>query len=240
MILITDKDGQKIVEVKGPKNAGINRANWNLRYGAPDIPELDRTARGRGPLVLPGQYNVTLKVGDLEMTKILIVAEDSRVDISSADRKAQHDALIDLHYLNPYVAAAAKAIDDLNKQLQNVQKTLNKVNDVPEVITEHIKAMSGDLKELKTKISGDPSLGSRGRRSSIQGVLSMLESAIGGYSEAPSSRQLQRIEEKRNELETLIERINKIIQSDIPRLNELLIANDIPHVFPVKIIKFKK
>jgi flagellar biosynthesis chaperone FliJ len=179
-------------------------------------------------------------VGDLEMTKALVVADDPRIDISSADRKAQHDALIDLHYLNPYVTAASKAVDDLNKQLENVQKTLKKVSDVPEVITEHIKTMSGELKELKTKISGDPSLGTRGRRSSVQGVLSMLGSAIGGYSEAPTSRQLQRIEEKRSELRTLIDRINKIIQSDIPRLNELLIGNDIPHVFPVKIIKFKQ
>jgi len=240
VILITTDSGQKIIEIKGPKNVGISRANWDLRYGAPDIPELGRTRRGRGPLVLPGKYNVTLKVGDMEMTKVLHVAEDPRIDISLAERKAQHDALIDLHYLNPYVTAAVKAVDDLNKQLENVQKTLKKVKDVPEAITEHIKTMSKDLKELKTKLAGDPSLGFSGRQYSIQGSLSMIGNAIGGYSEAPSSRQLQRIEEKRKELKTSIERINQITQSDIPRLNELLITNNIPHVFPVKIIKFKQ
>lgn len=46
---ITDKEGQKVNEIKGPKNAGIGRVNWDLRYGAPDIPELGRTRRGRGP-----------------------------------------------------------------------------------------------------------------------------------------------------------------------------------------------
>jgi len=128
----------------------------------------------------------------------------------------------------------------LNKQLDNVQKTLKKVTEVPEAITDHIKSMSGDLKEIKTKLIGDPSLGFSGRQSSIQGSLSMIVNAIGGYSEAPTSRQLKQIEKKRDELKTLIEKINKIIQTDIPRLNELLIANKIPYVFPVKIIKFNK
>jgi len=161
VFVITDKEGQKVNKIKSPKNAGISRVNWDLRYGAPDIPELGRTRRGRGPLVLPGEYNVTLKVEDQEMTKIL-------------------------------------------------------------------------------KVAGDPELGFSRRQFSVQGGLSMIGSAIEGYSEAPKERQLQQIEEKQQELKTLIERINKIIQENIPRLNELLIANEIPHVFPVKIIKFKQ
>ena len=68
----------------------------------------------------------------------------------------------------------------------------------------------------------------------------MIGSAIGGYSEAPTERQLQKIEEKQQELETLIQRINKVIQENIPQLNELLITNKIPHVFPAKVIKFNK
>jgi len=83
-------------------------------------------------------------------------------------------------------------------------------------------------------------LGFSGRQFSVQGGLSMIGRTIGGYSEAPTERQLQQIEEKQQELKTLIERINKIIQENIPHLNELLIANEIPHVFPVKIIKFNQ
>jgi photosystem II stability/assembly factor-like uncharacterized protein len=237
---ITNKEGQKVIELKGPKNAGINRVSWDLRYGAPDIPELGRTRRGRGPLVLPGEYNVTLKVGDQEMTKILKVDEDPRIEISVADRKAQHDALIRLHYLYPYVTAAIKAVDDLDKELDKVQKTLKKVTEVPTSITKHVEDTKTELKDIKKKLSGDPDLGFRGRQFSVQGGLSIIGNAIGGYSEAPTERQLQKIEEKQRELEILIQRINKVIQENIPQLNEMLIANKIPHVFPAKIIKFNK
>jgi hypothetical protein len=240
VLVITDKEGQKVNEIKGPKNAGISRVNWDLRYGAPDIPELGRTRRGRGPLVLPGEYNVTLKVGDQEMTKILKVADDPRIEISFADRKAQHDALVKLQYLYPYVMAATKAVGDLEKELEKVQKTLKKVTEVPESIKELMETTTKELGEIKIKLAGDPELGFSGRQFSVQGGLSMIGSAIGGYSEAPTERRLQQIEEKQQELKTLIERINKIIQENIPRLNELLIANEIPHVFPVKIIKFKQ
>ena len=130
VFIITNKEGQKVIELKGPKNAGINRVSWDLRYGAPDIPELGRTRRGRGPLVLPGEYNVTLVVEDQEMTKILKVDEDPRIDISFEDRKAQHDALIRLHYLNPYVTAATMAVDDLGEELDRVQKTLKNARQV--------------------------------------------------------------------------------------------------------------
>ncbi len=239
VLVITNTRGQKVKEIKGPKSAGISRVNWDLRYGAPDIPDLGRTRRGRGPLVLPGEYNVMLKVGDQEMTKTVKVADDPRIEISFEERKAQHDVLVKLYNLYPYVSAADKAVGDLNKELDKVRKTLKKVADVPESITDYIETTAKELKEIKIRLTGDPELGFRGRSFSIQGGLSALGNAIGGYSEAPTERQLGRMEEKRKELKTLIDRINTVVQKNIPRLNELLTANKIPHVFPVKTIKFK-
>jgi len=148
--------------------------------------------------------------------------------------------LVKLQYLSPYVMASTKAVGDLEKELEKVQKTLKKVTEVPESIKEHMETTTKELGEIKIKLAGDPELGFSGRQFSVQGGLSLISRAIGGYSEAPTERRLQQIEEKQQELKTLIERINKIIQENIPRLNELLIANKIPHVFPVKIIKFNQ
>jgi hypothetical protein len=238
VLVITNTEGQKVKEIKGPKNAGISRVSWDLRYGAPEIPELGRTRRGRGPLVLPAEYNVKLKVDDQEMTKTIKVADDPRIEISFEERKAQHDTLVKLQNLYPYVAAATKAVGDLEKEMDNVQKTLKKVAEVPESIKELIETTTEELGEIKIKLAGDPELGFRGRQFSIQGGLSMVGRAIERYSEAPTDKQLQQIAEKQQELKTQIDRINNIIQENLPRLNELLVANEIPHVFPVKIIKF--
>ena len=66
----------------------------------------------------------------------------------------------------------------------------------------------------------------------------MLGEAIGGYTAAPTDRQIQKIEEKKQELGGLIQRINKIIEESIPRLNKQLNENNIPHMLPGKTIKF--
>jgi photosystem II stability/assembly factor-like uncharacterized protein len=237
VIAVTNKEGQKVRELKGPKNAGIGRINWDLRYGAPDVPGMGQR-RAQGPYVLPGEYNITLKVNGEETTKALKVEEDPRIEISFEERKAQHDALVKLHYLYPYVSAASKAIENLNKELDKVQKTLKKVSDAPQTLSQQIEATIKDLKEMKTKLSGDPELGFRGMRFSVQGGLFMLGRAIEGYTAAPSARQLQQIEEKKQALDVLIQSINKIIEEDMPRLNRLLNENNIPHMFPGKTIKF--
>jgi photosystem II stability/assembly factor-like uncharacterized protein/prefoldin subunit 5 len=234
---ITNKEGLEVKEFKGPKDGGINRISWDLRYGAPDIPEMGRRS-ALGPLVLPGEYNVILKVGDEEANKTLNVEEDPRIEVSFRDRKAQHDALLELHHLYPYVSAASRTVESLNKELDKVQKTLKKISDVLEKISQQIEAMDKDLKEIKIKLTGDPDLGFRARRFSVQGGLFLLGEAIASYTAAPTDRQIQQIQEKKDELSGLIQRINKIIEEGIPRLNKLLNENNIPHMLPGKTIKF--
>ena len=65
----------------------------------------------------------------------------------------------------------------------------------------------------------------------------MLGRSIGGYTGAPSERQVQQISKDSEELKALIERINKIIEVDIPELNKLMNENNIPRIFPPKKIK---
>jgi len=238
VIIITNREGQKVRELKGPNRAGINRITWDLTYGAPDMPQAGQRFQARGPLVLPGEYTVTLKAGGHEWTKTLKVSEDPRIEISFEDRKAQHDALVELYNLYPYIQAASRAVNDLEKQLGEVKKTLKKVSGVPEEISREIEASTKELADVKTKLLGDPTRGFSGMRFSVRGALFMLGREIGGYTEAPSPRQLERIEGKKGELKELIQRINKVIQEDIPRLNRMLNENNIPHLFPGKVIKF--
>jgi len=103
-IAIQDSAGQQIRELKGPKDAGIHRIGWDLRYEPPEAPAGERVSprfRARGPFVLPGEYKVTLKTASKEMTKTVKVEGDQRIDISLEDRKAQHDALLSIHKLSP-------------------------------------------------------------------------------------------------------------------------------------------
>jgi hypothetical protein len=239
-IAVHDSQGREIRELNGQKNAGINRLTWDLRYGPPDVPSdegISRRFRARGPFVLPGEYKVTLKTASQEMTKIVKVEGDQRIDISFEDRKAQHDALMSIHNLYPAVSAASRASDSIRREIKKQESALKKIPDIPEAIHESIKAISKEIDDIRLKLVGDPSLGFRGMRFSVRGRFFMLGRSVGGYTGAPSEHDIQQIRKNSDELKTLIGRINKIIEVDIPKLNELMNKNNIPRIFVGEKIK---
>jgi hypothetical protein len=241
-IIIKDSAGKQIAGLKGTNNAGINRITWNLRYIPPE-PEDEEAAsrrfRVRGPFVLPGEYSVTLKTARQEMTKTVEVEGDPRIDVSFADRKAQHDALLIVYELTPLMSTATRTLSSIKGEIQRVRGDLSKVPDAPEIVVEEIKAVSKKLDDIQVKLAGDPRLGWRGMRASVRGRLSMVGRAIGGFTGAPSEQQVQQLRKESVELKTLIERINTIIEVDVPKLNKLMNENNIPRIFVGRIIKIK-
>ncbi|MGH9524419.1 MAG: WD40/YVTN/BNR-like repeat-containing protein, partial [Terriglobales bacterium] len=81
-------------------NAGHHRWLWNLRYAAPPSLELSydlNAAYGvpldglpRGPIALPGKYEVRLIAGGQTYTQTLTLAPDPRVKATPADLGQQH------------------------------------------------------------------------------------------------------------------------------------------------------
>jgi photosystem II stability/assembly factor-like uncharacterized protein len=82
-----------------PKNAGGNRANWDLRYDAPPAfshsfeinanPGLTPTSP-EGPVALPGIYTVKLTVDGRTYTQTVTVRSDPRSPATAAGLRAQH------------------------------------------------------------------------------------------------------------------------------------------------------
>ncbi len=98
-LAILDASGQEVAKVQGSRNAGVNRAIWNLRYAAlPAPPPGEESGRRRaalpGPLVMPGEYTVRLTAGGRTLDQKVQVAEDPRLHVTAADRKAWTDALL--------------------------------------------------------------------------------------------------------------------------------------------------
>jgi hypothetical protein len=65
-IAISDIKGERIALVKGPSDAGLNRAFWNMRAGSTESGG-GRGGGGRGsfagPLLPPGEYRITVSAG---------------------------------------------------------------------------------------------------------------------------------------------------------------------------------
>jgi hypothetical protein len=239
-IVIADSEGKTIRELKGAKEAGIHRIAWDLRYPPPAAAETGAMARFRGsmaPYVLPGEYRVTLVAEGVEAAKTLKVEGDPRIDVSLAERKAQHDALMRLYKLTPLLTQAQSTLDTLQKQLRDAEGTLKKVPAAPAQLAEAVKAALKEIDDIRKELAGDPSAGFQAMMFTIRGRLLFVGRSISGYTGAPSERQVKEIDVNEKKLMALIGRINKIIDQDIPRLNQLMNENNIPHLLPVPKIK---
>jgi photosystem II stability/assembly factor-like uncharacterized protein len=118
-----------------PKNAGMNRFVWDLRYPPPDAIRhsypisatyMDTHAEPRGPFVVPARYEVRLTVDGKTYSQRLTVAMDPRVSVTEAALQQQFDlgqkidSLITLSY--GYHDQAAK----FQSQVADRQATLQK------------------------------------------------------------------------------------------------------------------
>ena len=235
-MLNRDSNGKKIRELHGTEKAGINRITWELRYDFPAPPPPAKPEMNHGPSVLPGKYQVTLKAAGQEMTKTVQIEGDPKIDISLEERKTQHDALISIYKLNPGISAVSESSDSIKKDIKKLKENLKKVPDIPDVIYQQIESITKEIDNIRAKLLGDPKL-NQGRRFSIRGQLNRISRSIEGYTEAPSEREIQQIKKNFEEFKALVERINKIIEVDIPNLNKLLNEKNIPRLFPGKVIK---
>ncbi|MEL6391006.1 MAG: glycosyl hydrolase, partial [Bacteroidota bacterium] len=65
LLSISDMAGNVIRRIKAPATKGMHRANWDLRYPAPEVARLESSDSGDGPrgmLAAPGKYTVDLAV----------------------------------------------------------------------------------------------------------------------------------------------------------------------------------
>jgi len=90
-------DGQPPLVVR----IGLNRHVWNMRRaGAVRVLEdgsLKPWHREDGPLVLPGQYQVRLTVGDREFTQTFDILPDPRLGDRTVELTAQHEFLLTIY-----------------------------------------------------------------------------------------------------------------------------------------------
>ncbi len=138
-----------------PKAAGVNRFAWDLRYPAPlslpygyngellayteytladhAIAEQTPRVQPQGPLVVPGNYTLELRVGDKMLRQPLTIELDPRVHALPSDLAEQLD-------LAQQITRGMKASYDAYQQVAAVRKEL----------TERQKSLTGEgLKQAK-------------------------------------------------------------------------------------------
>ncbi len=111
-------------------HAGLNRFVWDLHYSPPPseshgysmaVANLHSTMVPEGPLVLPGEYRVTLKVDGHSYSQPLKVVMDPRVHVAEAALRDQLTLAIGVWNTMSDANALRISIDSLKSQLVNVK-----------------------------------------------------------------------------------------------------------------------
>jgi len=214
--------------------AGMNRFVWNMRYPDAELVPGAILWAGRttAPLAVPGKYQVRLTVGEKVKTQALEWKKDPRLLTTQEDFQEQFDFMIKVRDKTTEVNRAVNKLRAVKKQINDL---LNKIKDFhgAEQIVKAGKEINKKLKEVeevliqsKSKSGQDPLNYPILLDDKIAGVASVVASADSRPTDQ-SYEVFKELSEKANEQ---ILKLKKILESDIPAFNKLVLEAGIPAI----------
>jgi photosystem II stability/assembly factor-like uncharacterized protein len=133
VVTVTDSAGKPVASFHAPGKAGINVASWNMRYAGVELPKAlreeerpDESDAPKGPLALPGSYQVKVEANGHSATQTLQVAADPRVNPPMDVQRAAFDTAM---RLRGEAAADVAMIGRSYAMMQALDKVLDSTKD---------------------------------------------------------------------------------------------------------------
>ncbi|MCA1583414.1 MAG: hypothetical protein LC791_01115 [Acidobacteria bacterium] len=236
-LAVRDSAGALVRELKGSAQAGINRVVWDLRAAAPE-----GVTGGRGPFVLPGQYQVRLTAGASEQSASLQVDADPALPVSEAERRARFDFLTTLNELRGHIEGTFSIIESVSKQIESLQQQpANPGSPSPRPdLPASLPKVTEAVRTLRQKLVGgarggsDEEGGSSG--ASLRGAASGLFGEIDGSGvqqgsmTGPTRVQQARLAGVSADFAAARAEWNRIVTADMARLNAELKKLNAPEI----------
>ena len=194
---------------------------------------------GRGPMVDPGDYTVTIAALGKTSTKSITVDEDPRITLSAADRTKRRQALTRLYGMSKEADNGRRRVVAIRTSLTNLTDSWNRPN-APKVPDEIKKAATDLLAKVKEvaavfETERQGALGAAGPPLTytpppVPQKIGRLMGSIDGYSAAPTARQMSDLDQASAELEPALAAVNKLVNEDLPRLNKMMADAGVPYV----------
>ncbi|MEW6320668.1 MAG: glycosyl hydrolase [Acidobacteriota bacterium] len=220
---------------------GVNRVYWDLRHEPlPAIQGLPQGGGGfggggnNGPVVLPGEYRVTLTVDGRDAgTKTLRVTGDPDIQITDADRKVWHDTALALHALQRTANDAANLVRQLGEQYRTVEGLLKSAAGAPAEARTAVEAAGKQLAELRRQLGvpapGQPAAGGGGggfggQQQNVRGRIGQTKGQVMASTSLPTEQQTRIAGELREDLAKVVQAVNDAIAA-MPALYDKLGAS---------------
>jgi photosystem II stability/assembly factor-like uncharacterized protein len=252
-LVVKDAAGATVRTLRGSATKeglaqGVNTVAWDLRLepiplppeepapGAPPATSPPAENGTPGPLVLPGEYQVSLLVNGKPAgagTRVTVLGEPD-LQIADADRRARYDALKEIQSLRNQVQQAGVALRKTSDQLGQVKAAIKDTAAVPAGIRAALDSTNAELDSLKKKIGvgadfSSPDFDFNEFRKNLGFRFGDVGGNIDASTTPPTEDQLRQLGELRQEVPGVIARVNAFL-ARLPALYKQLADAG---VFPV-------
>lgn len=215
---------------------GVNRFLWDLRYSGSTRVLGNKLASeaNKGPLVVPGTYEVRLVVGgaDDETTTLsqpFEVINDPRVDVSQEDLERQLEALL---AIRDKVSEAHEAVNTARSVTTQLDAWLAR-SDLSEEARTAADALKGTLLEIDSDLirpgKHDDMFGGQ-TPARLNEKLSSLISVIASADAPPTNQSLELSAEYSAEIDVRLDKLKSALAEDLEVFNAAMAAADLPAV----------
>jgi hypothetical protein len=229
-----DKKPEKEIKAE----VGLNRFIWDLHYQSANrvsgyyLWEYGEGAKG--PLTVPGNYQVRLILGDKTQTAPLELKLDPRVKVSQADLEKQFTLEAELRDQLNRVYDAVNQIQDLRDQVTGLKKRLGpdasakNLLDAATALDGKLVAVRDPLINLRISASED----SLAYVPGIDARLAFLAISVAGFADAaPTAAQMQEYESVKKATDELLAHWDQVRNTDVAAVQKLASESGIQAIY---------
>jgi photosystem II stability/assembly factor-like uncharacterized protein len=229
-----DKKPEKQIKLED----GLNRFVWDLHYdGANRVPGYflwEYNDGAKGPLALPGNYQVRLTANGKSSTAPFEVKIDPRVTTSQTDLEKQFKLQMDVREQLNRVYYAVNQIQDVREQLDGLKKRLppgdsmKALFDGASALDARLIAVRDPLINFRISASEDSLAYAPG----IDAKLAFLSMGVAGFADsAPTEAQYQEFDKLKKQTDELLAAWEQVRNSDIVTFQKLAAEQNVHSIY---------
>ncbi|MBZ5552442.1 MAG: glycosyl hydrolase [Acidobacteriia bacterium] len=244
ILTVMDASGKAVRTLTGPVTAGFHRVTWDLRYPAPTPPREQRPSAEEelfgggpaGPLVMPGEYQVSLaqRVNGVFSTlagpqsfKVIVPGTEAMIP---ADRAALVEFQRKVANLQRAVSGSIEASNNLKSRLTAIKRALQNTPADTKSMIEDANSIDSRLELILRSLRGDTILAARNEN--VPPSISERVSGIVGDQRMSTSRptqtQIDGYHIAGEEFAAELAKLRTLIELDVAKLEKAMEAAGAP------------
>jgi photosystem II stability/assembly factor-like uncharacterized protein len=215
-----------------PANEGANRFAWDLRYDDPvQVPGAFYSGTGpKGPLALPGEYQVKLTVGGKSQTAPLHLVIDPRTKGAEAALQKQFALAVQVNDRISQLHQAINEIRDVKSQIQSLHK---RFGDDPKLkgaldAADSVDHKMSDVEQQLIQMNMKGSEGNLAFPSMLNERFDAFSHSIDAGDTEPTKSQLDIFQMLGGKLDEQLKKWSQIKTDDVPKVSGLIKDANLP------------